>query len=124
MAFICRVAAWFSGFLPGIRYALRLSYRPGMVATMDGTGHDSDGPKYGGVHYDSQLRTDVRFHGDEPSLGRKEWFSPTDVLGLISLVGLFTYALIRGMDTTTAAMLSGLFGVLLGRTTKSNGSKL
>jgi len=39
----------------------------------------------------------------------------TDILGAIALIGMLAYALIYGMDSTTSAMLTGLFGVLLGR---------
>jgi hypothetical protein len=40
---------------------------------------------------------------------------PADVLGAIALIGLMAYALHRGMDATIATMLTGLFGMLIGR---------
>lgn len=35
------------------------------------------------------------------------------------MIGLIVYALVRGMDATTASMLTGLLGVLVGRTTRN-----
>ena len=35
-------------------------------------------------------------------------------LWTIATVGLLTYALIRGMDATVTAMLTGLFGAMFG----------
>ena len=48
-------------------------------------------------------------------------FEAPDILGMVALIGMLTYALLNGMDATIAGMLSGLFGVLLGRSTKRNG---
>lgn len=123
MAFIACVAYGIPRGLSRFRDHLRLLVRPRMASALDADGHDSDGPEHGRIPVRHGTRPDVRFRGGPTGNGRSQRFLPTDILGAIALVGLLLFILIRGMDPTAAAMLSGLFGVLFGRMTKTNGVK-
>lgn len=87
------------------------------MAAVGPEAHDADGLEHRNV--DPRVKHSRDDYGVVgPQKDRR--FEPPDVLGLIALMGLLIYALIRGMDATIAGMLTGLFGVLLGRVARKN----
>lgn len=101
---------------------LRLLVGERRIETLDRGGDGGDGPEHGGLRGNAGDRSDDGLSGRHE---KREWnvrIEPTDILGGIALIGLLTYALLKGMDATIAGMLTGLFGVLLGRRTKGNGN--
>lgn len=125
MGNVGRVAVGFFGLDVRRINPLRLLGWYQKLAKLDGGG---DG-EHGGQHGDSSAgaggRRDDCLDGnpqDRPARFSVQ-LDPPDILGGIALIGLLAYALLRGMDATIAGMLTGLFGVLLGRSTKSNGKK-
>jgi len=117
------VATRVFGILVRRRDAVRILGWRCNFAAVDRGGHDADGPQHG----DGDPGAGNRYHDygdrDPEHQSKRVSFEAPDVLGGIALIGLLTYALLRGMDATIAGMLTGLFGVLLGRSTKSNGKK-
>ena len=95
-----------------------------LLAALGSGRDDQDGPT------DSYRPPVPRSRGDDPganggagSEGKAALpWDAKDVLGGIGMIGLLAYALIYGMDATISSMLTGLFGVLVGRSTK-NGTK-
>jgi hypothetical protein len=106
-------------------YVVRLLGRLRITQTMDGRGNDPDGAQHRDVPDAAGRRGDDslpnRNGGRKSLVGSR--FEPPEVLGLIAMLGLFAYAFRFEMDATIAGMLSGLFGVLIGRSTKGNGKK-
>jgi hypothetical protein len=106
--------------LPGFYDHLCLSDGSGLAGKMDGGRDISHGIEYRHLHYASWICDNGEFHGHytigEPVKNAR----PADILGGIAMVGLLVYALIYGMDATISSMLTGLFGVLLGRSMKSD----
>lgn len=94
-------------------------------AKVDHGGNNANGAEH------SSLRNASRDCGDDsgelpdPPYRRSfaDKIEPGDILGGVALCGLILYALLRGMDATIAAMLTGLFGVILGRSSKYKNGK-
>lgn len=93
------------------------------MATMGAGGVHSNGPKHRGGDPGAGGSGHADGDGDPENRARRFFIhiEPPEALGAIALIGLLAYALLRGMDPTIAGMLTGLFGVLLGRSTKKNG---
>lgn len=98
-----------------------LGWRQGMAYAMDSIRDNPDGPKHRGQRLpDRDCRNDNG--GGGPTNARKRP-DATLVLSVVAMGGLMLYVLIYKMDTTTALMLNGFFGVLIGRLSKGNGNQ-
>lgn len=120
MVYLVSVVVGLLGYLLLRSHALRLlGWRCGMANVGGG---DADGVEHGGVHRSAGNRgNDPGANCGEPRTSVGARFEALDILGGIALIGLLGYAFINGMDATISNMLSGLFGVLFGRSTKKNG---
>lgn len=123
MAHLGGVAVRFSRSVLCVRHALRLLGWCQRMDKLESEGDYPDGPKHSHGDSGAGCRTDDRGNGDSENRPKRipVSFEPPEILGGIALIGLLAYALIRGMDATVAGMLTGLFGVLLGRSTRKNG---
>ena len=107
-------------YLPWIRFLGGLHVRFAMA------GGPVDGPHTDGPEHRDVGQRDRGWCDDpgarEPENARPSFWErlePADALGGIGMIGLIVYALVRGMDATTASMLTGLLGVLVGRKTRN-----
>ena len=125
MVALVGVATQFFGGLSRVRDYLRIPYRARMVAAMDGNGNNTDGSQHGGLPVPARSRNNGGLpRYAPPNVSKRAWIEPVDILGGIALIGLFIYAWKYGMNRTMENMLIGLFGMLFGRSTKSNEMKL
>lgn len=122
MVFINQLDVRFLGDLLFPRDALWLLGWVRGLATVDGTGDNADGAEHGNLHPPAGSGGHAHVPDDRPGLRTTMRIEAVDVLGGIALVGLLLYALLYKMDATLAAMLIGLFGLVLGRKTKRNNS--
>lgn len=120
MVYLGGVVVGVLGLLLRRSHSLRLlDWRCRMANVVEG---NADGPEHGGVRRSAGNRgNDPGANCGEPRTSLGARFEALDILGAIALIGLLGYAFINGMDATISNMLSGLFGVLFGRSTKKNG---
>lgn len=104
----------------GLYHALRLHGWNRYIAILARAGDDGNGLEHGDVPDVPQHRRHGHLSRTPPSDSQDEW-TPPYILGGIALLGLFVYAFKFGMDAVIAGMLSGLLGVLVGRSTKGRG---
>ena len=102
---------------------LRLRWWPGMAYAMDGSGNDANGDEHGGERFPTRNRGNDNGVGDPEGHRKLRYSDPTLVLSIVAMGGLMLYVLIYKLDTTTALMLNGFFGVLIGRLSKGNGNQ-
>lgn len=101
----------------------RVSWWTRMAHAMDGGGNDANGAEHGGQRPVDRDRGHDNGGGRTTDRGQRQQPDAVLILSGIALGGLLLYVLIYKMDPTTAVMLSGFFGVLTGRLSKTNGHK-